>query len=167
MVRRGVTAERVLLTMLFYLTALVDIAARSSERGHPLDWRVPIAPMLTFTLGLAVVIAAVRLQPRLARRVPPTFAVTLGLMTYPLYLLHQEIGAAIIAAAMRLGLSYWSAAAAALTIVLGIAWAVAAIFEPTLRRSLSRPLRGPPRAGAAAGSAGRLPPSMPARRSGG
>jgi len=145
MARRGVTVERVGLTALFYLTTLIDITARSSVRGHPLGWRDPIPPMLVFTAGLAIVFAATRLQPLARRWIDPRTAATFGLLTYPLYLLHQEIGAAIVGGAMRLGLSYWPAAALASTIVLAMAWIVAARLEPALRnlvRSLSR-FRGP------------------------
>jgi len=66
----------------------------------------------------------------------------LGLMTYPLYLLHDIIGAALLKAASSLGAPPVVALAFAMAIVLGLSWAVTRFLEPPvqalLRSLLSR-----------------------------
>jgi peptidoglycan/LPS O-acetylase OafA/YrhL len=168
MLSRGVTAERTMLTVLFYATALAEIAGRTAERTHALHIEAsPAAPILIFSFGLAVVLASSRLQPLLERRINLELATTLGLLTYPLYLIHQEVGAAIVAAAMRAGLGYWPAIAVTLAIVLAAACAVAAILEPAIRTPLARLLGARPHVAAGSGSAARSPLPAPARQSAG
>jgi peptidoglycan/LPS O-acetylase OafA/YrhL len=66
----------------------------------------------------------------------------LGLMTYPLYLLHDIIGAALLRAASLAGASPAMALVFAVTIVLALSWAVTRFLEPPvqalLRSLLSR-----------------------------
>jgi peptidoglycan/LPS O-acetylase OafA/YrhL len=102
----------------------------------------PLLPMLVFSTGLIVVLAAPRWQGWLGRRVDARLAATLGLMTYPLYLLHQEIGAALIAAQLRVGLPFGVAALATLGVVLGAAWWVVRVAEPVLRLWLAGAIDG-------------------------
>jgi peptidoglycan/LPS O-acetylase OafA/YrhL len=143
MLSRAVTKGRVMLFGLFLVAGLVEIAGRTVERTHALGiMQSPLVPMLVFCAGLAVVLGSLRLQPWLARRVDARTATTLGLMTYPLYLLHQEIGAAIVAASMRLGVPFPAAAMIALTAMLGAAWWVARRGEPAVRRWLAAAIDG-------------------------
>nr|WP_299850589.1 acyltransferase [Sphingomonas bacterium] len=143
MISRQRTPGRITLFGLFLATALVEIAGRTVERTHALRIvESPLVPILVFCAGLAVVLGSLRLQPWLARRVDARTATTLGLMTYPLYLLHQEIGAAIVAASMRLGAPFPAAAMIALTAMLGAAWWVARRGEPAVRRWLAAAIDG-------------------------
>jgi peptidoglycan/LPS O-acetylase OafA/YrhL len=66
----------------------------------------------------------------------------LGLMTYPLYLLNDLIGAAIIGDLARSGVDRYLALAAALAAVVALAAAVTAWAEPAVRRVLAARLSG-------------------------
>lgn len=69
-------------------------------------------------------------------------------MTYPLYLLNQNIGAAIIVLLRHAGVPGWAAMLAAALTVLAMAYGVAVAIEPTARRWLAAILssrRGPVR----------------------
>ena len=59
---------------------------------------------------------------------------TAGMMTYPLYLLHQVVGGAILGALVRAGWNRWSALAATLALVLAASWVIARHLEPVLQR---------------------------------
>lgn len=133
-VSRGATRERVIVFAVFYATALIEIAARANERTAMLGIEAsPLIPSLVFSAGLAIVLGAVRLQPLLARHCRARTTTTLGLMTYPLYLIHQEAGATLVAAAMRAGVPFDLALLLALVTALAFSWGVARIAEPVLR----------------------------------
>ncbi len=143
MLSRAVTTGRVVLFGIFFAAGLTEIAGRTVERTHALGIVAsPLLPMLVFSTGLIVVLAAPRWQGWLGRRVDARLAATLGLLTYPLYLLHQEIGAALIAAQLRVGLPFGVAALATLGVVLGAAWWVVRVAEPVLRSWLAGAIDG-------------------------
>lgn len=96
-----------------------------------------VPPLLLFALGLLPILLADKLQPWLARHAGPSVA-TLGLMTYPLYLLHQELGAILIGGMLHLGMRFWPAAAVAFVVMLLLSWAVVRFGEPPLRAVLKR-----------------------------
>lgn len=138
MLSRGVTTARALLFGSFFAAGLTEIAGRTVERTYTLGIVAsPLLPILIFGAGLIVVLASSRWQAWLARRIDARTAATLGLMTYPLYLLHQEIGAALIATQMRLGVPFGVAALAALAMILAAAWWVARVGEPVVRNGLA------------------------------
>jgi peptidoglycan/LPS O-acetylase OafA/YrhL len=143
MLNRGVTAGRVLMFAIFFATALTEIAGRTVERTHALGIIAgPLVPILVFTIGLGVVLGSTRLQGLLAPRIDVRLAATLGLMTYPLYLLHQEVGAAIVSVSMRQGVPFPVAIGIALATVLASAWGVVRVAEPVLRARLGALLDG-------------------------
>ncbi len=140
---RGVTTGRALLFACFFVAGLTEIAGRTVERTYTLGVVAsPLLPMLLFGAGLIVVLASRCCQAWLARRIDARTAATLGLMTYPLYLLHQEIGAALIAAQMRLGVPFGVAALGALAAILGASWWVARVVEPVARHWLAATIDG-------------------------
>ncbi len=143
MLSRGITTARALLFGCFFVAGLTEIAGRTVERASTLGIVTgPTLPMLLFSAGLIVVLASLRWQAWLTRRINARTAATLGLMTYPLYLLHQEIGAALIAAQMRLGVPFGVAALGALATILGAAWWVARVSEPVARHWLAAAIDG-------------------------
>lgn len=118
------------------VAALIEIEAHRIVMNG--DTPAYLPPLLLFLLGLLPILFAGRLQPWLARRADPSRAATLGLMTYPLYLLHQELGAVLIGGMLHLGIAYWPAAAAAFAVMLALSWAVVRLGEPRVRAALKR-----------------------------
>ena len=141
---RGMRGRNALLA-LGTATGLIEIAA------HIDGWRITgalIAAETLFGVGLAVLLLAPVLQAALARRIAPSAARSIGLMTYPLYLLHQVAGAVLIGALVRSGVSVGMAVALTVAAMLASAWGVAHHAEPALRRALVRAFslrRGQPR----------------------
>lgn len=92
-----------------------------------------LSALLLFGLLVLPILLAPRLQSWLERHVASSTSVTIGLMTYPIYLLHQELGAILIGTLLRLGLSYWPAAAVAMIFMLALSWTIVRFGEPALR----------------------------------
>lgn len=142
MLRDGPTRPRLGWLALFTACGLIEIAAISVERSRTLGIAAgPIVPMTVFITGIAIMLAARRLQPVLQRYIGTRIAGTLGLMTYPLYLIHQQAGVVMAAALMRAGLSFLPAIAVTLVAALGFAWWVAMVAEPAARAQLRRLFR--------------------------
>lgn len=70
-------------------------------------------------------------------RISPGLAIGLGGLTYPLYLLHQNIGYAVFA---RFGTEQnrWLVAPVLIAILLFVAWVIARTIEPAARRAIIR-----------------------------
>lgn len=148
----GWTRARAIPFAAYLAAGLAEIVARTAERMTTLHLPYgPWLPLALFLAGLVMILTARRSQAWLARHVGADIAVRLGLMTYPFYLLHQEIGAAMIAALMRAGVGYGAAATVTLAAMIAIAWIVVAALEPALRRRLASLWRPAPRVAATAG----------------
>lgn len=133
--RRGADLPRTLMMIALAGACVCEIRAHAAEfaaGGGMLGWALAV-----FAAGLLPVLFAERMQPWLAARVPSRTAVTLGLMTYPLYLLHQEIGRTAAQWSDGASVSRVAAVGGALLLSLILAWAIATRVEPAMRRWLS------------------------------
>lgn len=118
---------------------LAAVAVEAS--AHVGGWRATPAGALALSLlaaGIASLFAADRLQARLERWIAPATARAVGLMTYPLYLLHFEIGAVILGRLYRAGMPLALAVALDWAALIALAWTVSRHAEPALRRLLAR-----------------------------
>lgn len=95
-----------------------------------------LAPCATWLLAMAFIVWSVRNNSswhKLPGAVREAIR-TAGMMTFPLYLLHQVIGGAIMGTLVLAGWNRWSALAATLALVLAASWVVAKHLEPVLQR---------------------------------
>lgn len=67
--------------------------------------------------------------------------VALGIMSYPFYLLHQNIGYAMLHMTLQHGLAWWAALPIAMTVSLALAWAVSRWIEYPAMRAIRRRYR--------------------------
>ena len=136
---RGVTPVRVGAAFVFFLTSLIAISHHAFERAVSagLDFG-PTSPWLAFTAGVALLLAATRLQPWLSGPLMSRRLALAGLATYPLYLVHQEAGTVVFAVLRHAGASAPVALAAMLGSMLVLAIAIARWAEPWLRGRLAR-----------------------------
>lgn len=138
---RGMRGSTALLA-LAGATGVVEVAAHI---GGGQITPATIAGVALFVLGLTTLAAARRLQPWLAQRLDSGVARAIGLMTYPLYLLHQVAGAALIGMLARSGVPLGVAIGLTVAVMLASAWMVARHAEPAVRTALQtlvRPRRG-------------------------
>lgn len=133
------TGKRATGLALFLGAAVAEILVHAGQHAEDVALAVDaVSPLLAFGAGLAAIALCRRIQPALDRWTP--LASTLGLMTYPLYLLHQQLGAAAAGLLGPIGLISGFFAALALS------WAAVRFGEPPLRRALgrARPIRRAP-----------------------
>jgi peptidoglycan/LPS O-acetylase OafA/YrhL len=94
----------------------------NAQTWTPTAFLYPWLPVGLFALAVAAVARAEALQSALGRALPSRTVALLGLATYPLYLLHQTIGSAVIAALAGRGVpavaALWATAAAMITFAL-------------------------------------------------
>jgi exopolysaccharide production protein ExoZ len=61
-----------------------------------------------------------------------------GLLTYPLYLIHFHVGGAVLFLAYRASIDFGSAVALALLTSIACSWLITVFLEPVLKRLLAR-----------------------------
>jgi peptidoglycan/LPS O-acetylase OafA/YrhL len=138
MFERGITRQRLGCVALAMFGCLASIWHSASGMTGVLDLGtsplVPMAAWLLATLLCGAVIAIERARPpsrhyrALARR--------LGLITYPLYLMHNITGGWIMGRLRESGASMEMAALLALAICLAVSYLFAALVEPPMQRLL-------------------------------
>jgi exopolysaccharide production protein ExoZ len=122
----GITAVTVVCFGEIYVRAL-DLL----PEGHP-DWIY--APMATWAIAAVAIFVISR-----HGSVKPTsaFLRTLGLMTYPLYLVHHAVGVEIERSILPFA-GKWIALVMAVTITIGISWLICQLAEPKIRSLIRR-----------------------------
>lgn len=123
---------------LMALAALWATVARDICERHWVDnyleaRNVSLA-VLAAPLSLAVVAFTASLKSIPLR---PAWATALGALTYPLYLLHQNIGYAVFGR-FATGDNRWIVAAVLIVGLVVVAWTISALIEPPARRAILR-----------------------------
>ena len=130
----------------FFLTCIPAISGQSA-----------FVPILVWAaaVGLIAYDANRNRRPAAAAlREAPAFLRTLGLITYPLYLTHNVIGAEIIHALINAGLGATAAVWVALAMLVLVCWFICMTVEPAVRGAMAK----------AISYFGLLPEKMPASR---
>lgn len=133
----AIATRRRSLLMLAAATGMVEIWA------HIDGWRMTgalTAAEAIFAGGVVALLLAPRWQRWLELRIAPGVARSIGLTTYPLYLLHQVAGAALIGGLVRGGAPLGLAVALTVVAMLAGAWVMATRVEPALRAALAEAL---------------------------
>jgi peptidoglycan/LPS O-acetylase OafA/YrhL len=142
---RGLTRACATMLLLLIVACSVETILHARFMAALLGLSMSVlVPLLVFLASVVFLISAKRLQPVLNALPFAGIFRTLGLMTFPLYLLHQDAGAAVLAVLLRLGSSTATATVITAGIVLATAWVIATRAEPWLRdrmRSLLSPRR--------------------------
>lgn len=130
---KGWSAARYGAFAALFAVALIEVSA------HIGGWRATPATVLAliiFATGIALLLASPWLQEGLSRWITPKTARAIGLVTYPLYLLHQVAGAVLLGALLRTGVPNPLAMTMTISAALILAWLIARHAEPRLRRML-------------------------------
>lgn len=111
------------------------VEANSPWEGMSFPVWVPVAVWLA---GVAIVFAAARYPERFAVRSLARQAVLkrIGLMTYPLFLVHSVVGAALIRVLVHAGMNAWLALALVIAAMLALAYGISATVEVGIRRGM-------------------------------
>lgn len=138
--QRGFTRERLAMTLIATVCGACAVFV-SASRGEPvmhlgqLAW-VPVLVWLGLTGFCFLAIFWSTLGSVFANH--GRLIRSLGLMTYPLYLMHNMTGGWILGRLIALGLNPWVAAAGAFVTCLAVSYAFAISLEPLLRRFMGR-----------------------------
>lgn len=130
----------------FFLTCIPAISGQSAF--------VPIMVWAAAVGLIAYDANRIRRPAPAASREAPAYLRTLGLITYPLYLTHNVIGAEMIHALINAGLNATAAVWVALAMLVLICWFICATIEPAVRVAITK----------AISYFGLLPENMPASR---
>ena len=136
LVKRHARANLAWIGMLLAAGCLQIIAHNASENAQFGVHNSALAPCATWLAAMAFMVWSVRANS-LWHRLPSAArgAIrTAGMMTFPLYLLHQVVGGAILGALVLGGWNRWSALAASVALVLAASWLIARHLEPPLQR---------------------------------
>jgi peptidoglycan/LPS O-acetylase OafA/YrhL len=138
---RGATASRIAMLGVVISAGSIETVLHARFMAAQLALATDALVPLTLFLGAVVLLmSAQRLQGLLgALPFAATFR-TLGLMTFPLYLLHQDAGAVVLGTLMRSGLGAMPATLVTAFAALGFSWLIAVYAEPWLRALLQRAL---------------------------
>lgn len=135
----GVTRLRIAILAIGLAATSCEIVAEATRTAYGLGlYAGPALPLALFALGVGGIVLAERLQRALLWLARPHIWGFAGLLTYPLYLLHQHIGAVVITAAHRVGATDHAAMLAALGVSIALASLVVLTIEPRLRSALVR-----------------------------
>jgi peptidoglycan/LPS O-acetylase OafA/YrhL len=130
--RNGLSARRAVVVLSALAIGCVEIlfvvdSRKTSLGGSPL---VPVGIWL-----IAMALLALAIWRRDAFRPHPVVR-TLGLVTYPLYLTHNLVGAFLMRWFAQAGVERYSGLVLAVAIVLAVSYAVASFAEPGLKRTI-------------------------------
>jgi peptidoglycan/LPS O-acetylase OafA/YrhL len=122
------------------VVCLVEICLRGFEflpfQVGNSDWL--IAPAIAWCAAVACIFVfsrpggAMAISDGTAKRLR-----TIGLMTYPLYLVHHVVGLAVMRHLVSTGLDKWFALASSVLFSVALSWLVCKFFEPKIRAALA------------------------------
>jgi peptidoglycan/LPS O-acetylase OafA/YrhL len=132
---KAMTLARLCFGAIFLAGGALQIVSSVDVHGIKVGAAMPYAPPIILFLA-AVALMAWSLRLDLSwhgwRKI--------GLMTYPLYLIHDVVGAAILGVLMRGGVPYLAAISAVGATMIAASWLVASEAEPRVRLLLDRTL---------------------------
>lgn len=134
----GITIGRILGLAVSFLGSSIQVLL-SSPRHE--DAVVSLVIWVVAVIAIWISIIGNDLAHRYVKGFGPRIIRTLGVTTYPLYLIHQLVGSALMAVLVRMGVSSLIALAIALVSVLIIAGAVAEVGESIIKKGLTPLIR--------------------------
>jgi peptidoglycan/LPS O-acetylase OafA/YrhL len=141
----GLNMRRLCVTAALVGGGVLEIVAETQKanlwNGYPSHASVPV---LIWLACLATLVAFVVWNDQVARLIGNRSRQirTIGLLTYPLYLVHLPVGLTLLPKLCRLGIHPFLALVLVLSIALIVALIVAEVLEPALRASMGRMLKG-------------------------
>jgi peptidoglycan/LPS O-acetylase OafA/YrhL len=120
---------------------LGEISEHAHQEASALSFHMALPvwlPLSLWSLAFCLVAAVARAPHLFEVRSPRAQAVftRIGLMTYPLFLVHDVVGAGVIRIAVEAGLNQWAALVLAIVVALTLAFAICAVLEVEVRRWL-------------------------------
>ena len=127
-------------TSIFVVAGCVELFFRS----HQFDQYSPLTPIVVWLLSVVLIIVSLKYNSWIHAKFAGWTRIIrqLGLITYPLYLIHNEVGLFIQRALAGYGMSETPAFAASFVLVLAIATIIGLFYEPVAQSFLKKVLTG-------------------------
>ncbi|NGZ88044.1 acyltransferase family protein [Duganella aceris] len=133
---KSATRQNILWCCVFTLAGCAKIASSVRSGNEQLGSTYPWEPVCAiWIVGVVGIVVSVRWNAVLHRAPMAVLRAlkTMGLMTFPLYLLHSIAGASIMGWMVASGMSRWTALATAMVFSLLTSWIVCSLLEPRLQ----------------------------------
>ncbi|MGY2996979.1 acyltransferase family protein [Mesorhizobium sp. URHB0026] len=128
---KGMTAQRIGLSLVFVAAGVLQIVSSvSATQAKITEPMYALPPIILFLLAIGFMVASLQVEMSWAgwRKV--------GMMTYPLYLIHDLVGAAVIGKLVFSGVNYEVAMAISAALMIVVSWLIAVEAEPRIRELL-------------------------------
>lgn len=138
---KRVTVLRLTMLVLALTGSLFEISQLSRAKFDVIGRELPIfSAQAVFLTGVAAIYASVRFNGHLTQLVRGAAGITrsLGLMTYPLYLIHNVVGVALLNGLVVIGIARFPALSLAVLGMIALAWSISRTGEPWLAGMLKR-----------------------------
>ncbi|MFZ5796186.1 MAG: acyltransferase family protein [Pseudomonadota bacterium] len=139
----GSSRNRLLLFAIACIPASIEVIVHAAESAVVTHWPSAALPaLLVFASACVLLASSAALQPKLRSWVSPRFARSIGAATFPLYLIHQDAGAAVTAMLVHSDEAE-PGLALCITAILAIAaaWLISQFCEPPARQWLDKVVR--------------------------
>lgn len=135
----GLTLRRAAVLAVCLAGGLIEIDTLALEKAAVVGRHLPsAAPQILFLAAFAAIVLSIRFNASLKRlvgRAWPIFPVA-GLMTYPLYLVHNVVGVVILKRLSDLGVERHVALLSAAVLMIFLAWLICQKAEPVVASKL-------------------------------
>ena len=101
-----------------------------------MGWTWIIVPLMVWIVAISLISFSSKMTSRISLRSAATLR-TLGLMTYPLYSVHDEAGTRLVGLAIFIGLNKWIALSIGSLSMIFLSWFVCRFWEPPVRKRLA------------------------------
>jgi exopolysaccharide production protein ExoZ len=140
-VKDRLTPKRLVMMTVCVATGFPQIAATAVHDVAPYADRLPLAvPIGVWMTAVALIYLSARYNMQADRYLASYKKIVrqVGLLTYPLYLIHAHVGGAVLVLAHRASIGFGSAVALAVLTSIAFSWLITVLPEPALKRLLSR-----------------------------
>jgi peptidoglycan/LPS O-acetylase OafA/YrhL len=143
--RRGLSPLRIVAMLTFVAAGLIQVGYTTASESQEIANRgLAIVPQFVLLLSILLIFVSIRCPSNRDSRFARWMRVV-GLATYPLYLFHQIVGAAVMRIVALHGGTRWSALAIAVSLCVGGSLLIANLLEPPIRNRLRKWLDAVPR----------------------
>jgi peptidoglycan/LPS O-acetylase OafA/YrhL len=135
--REGLSLIRILAMTLFVAAGLIEVSYKTVHSDIFNSNQSALLPQLLYVLAVVCIFVSIRTTASRANRAARLIRM-LGLATYPLYLFHQIVGAALMKAVLTQGGSKYLALGSAILLCVAGSVLIANLIEPPIRALLRR-----------------------------
>lgn len=142
--RQGITLSRLAMGLVCAMTAVLQIhhTADAERQGYALP-DVTILAYIIWIAAMAIIIASLRWKTPISTALKPYAATirTLGMITYPVYLIHMHTGIPVYIFLLKAGVPAFAGLVLTYLVTLAVALVITLWLEPPLHRLINNGLK--------------------------